>query len=229
MARPFRISPEQAADIKAISNISPDRLRALLSHLDSLGRPIIAASELHRVVEELLGDKSSATSLSRQLIALAAYCRAEHEEPAAAISSLVEGLENSQLNPEEQASILRASKDLEALVGQGSVMTSAKALDLALNYVNIWRNGNMVTDIKPIFDDDRDVIIGAIVSHTLNVTYYGDNGPGGLALALEKDDILALRKACDDAIRKADRAKVLMQERCNLETFIVGEETYAYR
>jgi hypothetical protein len=227
MARPFRISPEQAADMKAISRVSADQLKALLTHLDSLAEPLIAASGLRRIVEQNVGSQDAARSLSKQLIALAAYCRAERESPAAAVSSLITGVQNSPLEPQEKASIHNNAKELEALVGQVSVGTCAKALDLSLNHVTIWRDGAIITDIRPIFDESRDAIVGAIVSHTLQLTYFGDNGPGGLTLALDKDDVLALRNACDDAIRKADRAKALMKDRCKLETFVAGEETYA--
>jgi hypothetical protein len=111
------------------------------------------------------------------------------------------------------------------LIEQASVKACAKALSLGYDYVNIFLDGNIITDIRPVFDEARKEIFGAIVAQTLRIQFRSRSGYSDFSIALDNEDVAELRDACEVALEKSRRAKTLIVEKCNLKAFIVGEET----
>ena len=228
MVRPLKVGPRETADLSVISRIGSEQLEAVLSRLNQLEAPMIAASELRSLAHECLSSEEQAVPLARQLISLATYCRLLNEEPKDTVENLLAGIEDTDIGDEEKTNLKTLAPVLTKLLKQDSVNLSAKALDLGYDYANIYRRGNVITDIRPVFDDNKDRIVGAVISNTLTIHFGSASGRHELSVALDNDDILALRDACDNALKKAKKAKALVMDRKDLKAFITGEETYGF-
>ena len=228
MAKPLTVRPRQAADLSVISRIGSEKLESVLNRLDELKAAVIAASELRSLIQDCLGLKEQAVPLARQLLMLATYCRESNNAPKDAIESLMAGIGDSNLANDERENLNKLAPVLRKLLEQESVNLSAKALHLSFDFANIYRKGNIVTDIRPVFGDSKGRIGGAVVSQTLRIHFSNDSGPNELSIALDNSDILDLRKVCDEALRKAETAKSLMRDKADIKVFVVGEETYGY-
>jgi hypothetical protein len=84
---------------------------------------------------------------------------------------------------------------------------SAKAQRLAYYHENIYRDSDIITDVRPIFDSAGGNVLEMIISHSLVVTYSSSNRTERIHLEMDAGDVLKLRKACDRAILKANTLK----------------------
>ena len=227
MAKIIRLRPPQVADFSVISHLSAEKLEAVLAGLNRQKVPLMSASDLRSLIQDCLESEEQALPLTRQLLGLATYCRSANEEPKEAIENLLAGLQDTNIEEGEKTKLKKLAPVLTKLLENNYVNLSSKALHLGFDYSNIYNRGNIITDIRPVFDDGKDKIVGAVISQTLRVHFSSGSESKELSLALDNDDILALRDACDEALKKAASAKELVIN-MGLEGFIVGEETYGY-
>ena len=112
-------------------------------------------------------------------------------------------------------------KDLLSL---DNVKIVAKALDLHYDYANLFQSARVVTDIRPLFDDDGTKIKAAVVSFTLRLYFDNREGDHSLSLALDEADVQELMKQCERALVKAKTAKSLM-ERNRMPILVAGDDS----
>ncbi len=113
---------------------------------------------------------------------------------------------------------------LEQLFSSNSMLLITKAADLSVDFERSCLGARILTDIRPVFDDLRHEIIGAVITQTLRLDYVSPDGDfGTISVALDSQDIARLRSTCDDAIRKAGLAKKAMPEK--IPVIAVGEES----
>jgi hypothetical protein len=89
------------------------------------------------------------------------------------------------------------------------ISIAIKAQRLAYYFEHIYRDGEIITDMRPVFDAKGDDILEIIITHSLVVTH-SSTGSGGnerMHLAMDAGDVLKLRRACDRAIAKANTLK----------------------
>jgi hypothetical protein len=93
---------------------------------------------------------------------------------------------------------------LEAYKGNHPINITFKAQKLAYLHERIYREGEIITDVRPVFDATGEKVLEAIIGHTLTISFsrVGQNNER-IHLALDAGDVLDLRKACDRAIIKA--------------------------
>jgi hypothetical protein len=83
------------------------------------------------------------------------------------------------------------------------VALSFKAQKLAYLHERIFRDADILTDIRPIFNEAGEAVLSAIIGQTLTITFTRVGATERIHLALDAGDVLGLRKACDRAILKA--------------------------
>jgi len=146
------------------------------------------------------------------------------------IEELLEGLHQSIVTSQSwsEEDISRWKKLEPQLLSLFSLRTLeivVKAMDLAYDYSNLLQTTKILTDIRPVFNEDASAIQGAVISYTLRIYFSTLQGSSeSLSLALDEDDIKKLIKNCDRALEKAQTAKTFMQRNNIKSTFITGEE-----
>lgn len=228
MVRPLRLQPQHIADLTEIATIGRAGIEAVTRALEKIDPPLIAASALRSEIQDSVESADKAESLARQVIRLATYCRALDKSPSDAREALLAGLDTAQLDSEKKDAIKEIAPHLEALIANESVKLSAKALHLGYDYDCIYSGGNINTDIRPVFDDDREVIVGAVISQIIRIHFSRGPERRELSLALDNDDIDDLIEKLQTAKRKSEHARALVMEKAGLKAFVVGEETYGY-
>lgn len=101
---------------------------------------------------------------------------------------------------------------------------TAKAIELAREHGNMLRRSRVIEDVRPVFDDAREKIEGAIVLHTLRLEYLGDARSRSISIALDSGDLRALRQECERALEKAERTKARVAEQWKVPVAVIGEE-----
>lgn len=100
----------------------------------------------------------------------------------------------------------------------------AKATDLAFDFARLCVRARILTDVRPVFTEARDAIVGAAITQTLRVDYTSPDGDDQtISFALDEKDLKALFNACSDALQKAAKARNLIEE-SGRDAIIVGED-----
>lgn len=226
MGRGLRVTDSSAAELAVIARIGIERLKGVLDTLEKVDSPTVALSELRALINTALNSKDEAYTLSRQLVAMANYCRTWNEMPEDAYRDVLAGL-GKRVAEEEMESLTDVSDVIVKLISDKSVRATSKALDLAYDYTNLYQFANIITDIRPVFDEQKVNIIGAVVSQTLRLRYQADRESKNMSLAMDNEDVAALRDACEDALKKAESTRQFMKKEDRLSVFIAGEESYS--
>src|SRR5206468_2991943 len=99
----------------------------------------------------------------------------------------------------------------------------AKARDLAFDFERLYTRARILTDIRPIYDDPRNAIVGADIIQSLRLDYVSSDGDTKtITIALDIPDLEQLKKCCEDALQKSEVARKLI-EGSGLEVVLPGE------
>ncbi|WP_191496159.1 hypothetical protein [Mycobacterium simulans] len=110
-----------------------------------------------------------------------------------------------------------AGTGLFALLQSATVRRFAKALTLHNEYERIVTDTRILSDIRPVFDDDEGdpAIEAVIVNHTLRFSYTAGDGDHELHFALDASDLKKLKAQIERALEK-DKASQALAETANV-------------
>jgi hypothetical protein len=212
MAGQLRLSETQLSDFSSIVELPEEVLRSILDHLNELTPAPMSQEEVRRLIAEVLPEEPrKVESISRQVLALAGLqYRSDipYDELMAALrASLAARIEKNALEAWDLVSPI-----FRDILACQPIRITVKSLDLRYDYENLTRSTNVLTDVRPIFDDDADRVIGAIVSFTLRLNYENGDSTRSLSLAMDAEDITRLQRQCERALKKAETARTQFSE-----------------
>jgi hypothetical protein len=194
-------------DLERILEISLDDLRALERRVSKRRDPFLKQRELVDLLSEMLDD-DAARSLADILIYLGFIARRRGVTYPDAANFLSTAMRATDTTVRTSADVGERATLLVALAHQPSVLALIKALDLSTDYTNSFDNVRILTDLRPIFADQEDdkpaLVVAAIVSHVLRLTYLQDGELRTMSMAMDHSDLVNLQNACRRAITKAD-------------------------
>ena len=88
---------------------------------------------------------------------------------------------------------------LAELLALPALRLVASTIDLSYEYTNLWRGARILTDIRPIFNEEVTAVDGAVVSHTFRLRFDAVDGHHELSIAMDEADIKILAKQCERA------------------------------
>jgi mRNA-degrading endonuclease YafQ of YafQ-DinJ toxin-antitoxin module len=93
---------------------------------------------------------------------------------------------------------------LMLLADNHPAVISYKAQRLSHSYERILMDAEILTDVRPVYTIKGDKILEMIIQHKLIITQHDRNHRNGdIHFAMDAQDVVNLRKACDRAIQKA--------------------------
>jgi RIO-like serine/threonine protein kinase len=100
------------------------------------------------------------------------------------------------------------------------VVIAYKAQKLTYLRENIYQESEIITEVRPVFDQKAGQILEYLVTHSLIATYFRHGRYENIHLAMDMADVLKLRRLCDRAILKAktlqsdlgDKARILRDD-----------------
>jgi len=220
----LRLTRSHADDLAAVCELGREKLTQIGKTLDAIGLTIRPSKVEQAIATQV--DKQTAEVLARVLFGLATLRRRSRAQ----ISELLDGVEESLASirgNEARVEALRACKsDIGQLLASTPVVMTAKALDLAYDFSQVFVGARIITDIRPVFDEpQKDDIVGATIVQTIKMESVDSEGTAHkISIALDLDDVQQLKDSCEEALRKAAAAKKLAEEDFGIETMIPGEE-----
>lgn len=218
-----KLTKTLASDLAAACALTPQGLQRIASALERERAVVLKPEVLEKALATEAGSNSKV--VMRILLGLAAACRDGSATPTElldAFSRAVDAREFESPMPDEW----RACRPhIEKLICSRSVTMLAKALDLTYDFGQIYVASRILTDIRPVFDDARQMIHGSAISQVLRLEYVTREGDrSSLTLLMDNRDIEQMRKSCETALRKFTVAKDLMEKAVGRDTTLSGED-----
>lgn len=201
-------SRQAMEDMQAVCRIEPSAIEAMLARVDELTATVLHPEQVRKSLASIEGISQNDV---RSILRL--------------IFSFINLQRNAGLTPEDTLRILdgripeKGSSELptgfdfhrrwrdrrqqvKRLLENPRLRTVAKALDLSYDYMNLLQSAKVITDIRPIYDDEASRVDGLIVSFTLRLLFDEGDVSHNLSLAMDERDVLLLQKECERAIKK---------------------------
>jgi len=208
MVTPLRVPRRYEVGLVKIRDLSDEAYRELLSALRE--SPLTFSEEsLSKSVNAQVSEIPSDDVVEIVLTLLSLYSlRQSSESSAPEIAERVSlGMEESgskelKLPAESRVSF---SERLTELLDLGQIDLAVRAGNLLFEHEHSFRQARIFTDVRPVFEPGKPDTPprGAVIVHTLKISFYADNEPKDFFVALDASDISALRAQLERADMKA--------------------------
>jgi hypothetical protein len=218
--------PKGAADEIKVLVEHADRLVAILDATTKMEPATAASTVLKPLAQETGIDRVVLRKLFNALQNLSIIA-AELEGADAAFERLSGALDKEIAKDWDQKKrpILTA---LQRYSDNNPIAITIKAERLTYFHEKLYRDGEIITEVRPVYNEAGDSVIEMVILQSLVVTHSFANGQWHRThVAMDAADVLKLRKACDRAIMKAKTLKATL-DRAKLRTEIVRDEDVAH-
>jgi hypothetical protein len=234
----IRIPSQGLEALQTLSSVDAQKFNALASAVVNMKKPSIRASALYNLVFDETKDTRFSKAFSSLFISLALFLRSEGVDASRIVDDLRDALVDLERESSLQHSGLEISQwfsevqsNIVSVLNSRAVILASKALDLSVDFDCLYTSANVVTDIRPVFDDSKLEVSGAIIAQTLRLHFVPDGPASGekeISLALDYDDIVKLISELENAKLKAETLKKHFSQANTVEIFSIGEETYGF-
>jgi len=132
-----------------------------------------------------------------------------HDWPTDGIAMRVARDQALGLEPEQQPGF---EQWLTRVLSSRTITRLAKAFDIAIDYQFLFHVARILTDIRPVFADSPDDLLGAVVTHTLKIDFYTREGHDELYVAMNDDDLAELERAVQRAKVKGESLRKVLKD-----------------
>lgn len=217
MATPLRIPGEYEGGLAKIRELSDESARELLAALqrvpDTYSQSSLSAAVAEKVDTIAASDVEEIVPALLSLYAHRDYYQSAISDVAEGIAKAMEESESEQLRllPEDRDSFARR---LAELLSVEPLDRAVRAGMLLLENEHSLRDTRIVTDIRPVFDPENPDARprGAVILHTLKVSYRADNTVKEFFVALDTDDVRQLLEQLERADAKAGSLKSILKD-----------------
>ena len=112
---------------------------------------------------------------------------------------------------------------LISLVDSRLFRVASKSANLAYEHAHLLQAARIITDVRPVFDNDLIEIDGAVVSHVLRLNYDGRGEEKSVSVVVDTVDLQRLRDEADRALRKGRLIKQRLEKGTPIDCHITGE------
>lgn len=184
-----------------------DAVRELLALSDTDADSIVARIDGAEPVQSVLRDATALheppEKLLQALIALAAVRLDIQETPEELISMLQDAVPNSPST--NGAGLLK-------LLSAKPVVRAAKTVDLANSTPARCTGFRIVTDIRPVFDEEiSEAIPAAFITQTLKISFISDGREQDLYIVVDEDDLDRIESQVHRAKNKQNAARKMIE------------------
>ena len=212
-------------DLAIVCALGPERLTAALRAIQAM-KPTIKRLVLRRTIASSIGD-NPAEALEGILFNLAlGQRRTPPYDGETVLANFDANFATVALSEKDRLAWVQCRPIIGQILLSPNVQIVAKATDLAIDFSCLCIANRIITDVRPIFDEERNNIVGTAITQTLRMDYTTPSGDEStISIALDERDIKALFNSCKDALAKAEKSRKMIEE-SGRETIMFGEDEY---
>lgn len=216
MATPLRVPREYEGGLAKIRDLSDESAQELLAALKQVPATYDQSALSSAVAEKV--DTIAASDVNEivpALLSLYAY----RDYSQSAISDVAESMVQAMLESEsERLRLLPEDRDfftkrLSELLSVEPLNRVVRASILLHENEHSLRDARILTDIRPVFETENPDAPprGAVILHTLKISYRADNTVKEFFVALDTDDVRKLLDQLERADAKAESLKSILK------------------
>ncbi len=216
-----KLTAYQKRNLAEVCAIGSESLRKVADGLEAQGL-LLAKTRIEEVINEIVGD-GQGSELSSFLFGLIVGVRQDETAVERMLTTISEFVSSSNAEDVRYEAWPSCRPEIVRLLGSQSIRLATKALEVSYDFERIFMNARFLTSIRPVFDEDRENIMGAAIVQTLRLDYFAAaGGEITLSIAMDRADIERLRMSCDQALRKAQAAYHKTASEWGLPTIMSG-------
>jgi hypothetical protein len=208
----MRVPQQHVAGMSAIARFSDDDLAQIL--------PALADPELHNVEQTVEALAKRLTfppdEMQRAIEATMSLANARADLGNSIpdfIEDLIHSMEEDDRKelhlPTDQLAQLK--KNLTGLLADANLVIASKVIFLSRDYEHQYCRARILTDIRPIFGEDRTLPpTAALIVHMLQLIYHEGRSTKEIHIALDDEDLASLKLQIERAGDKAKSLKTLL-------------------
>jgi hypothetical protein len=222
--RKTQLTGSQKDNLLAICELGAAPLRRIVDALATT-KLLIRLEDIRALIVAEAGEQHG-EHLATFLFGVAVAHRRDASSPDATLENVSDLVSQLTVSDPSLARWPECRPILTELLHSKSIRAATKALDVSYDFERLYLDGRFLTSIRPIFNAERDDIVGAAVVQTLRLEYMSAEGDRStLSIAVDKADIQQLLDSCTRAIKKADLTVGKASEVWNLPTLLPGERS----
>lgn len=218
------LTQEQIDDLAIVRDLGGRRIAVARESISACHPILLRPRDIAEAVRKALGDDGAfAGALIRLAVSLQGLARGTNRSIEVLGDALRDSLQGGAgWDLEQMKKWAECEPEFLLLIGSDPVRLAANAIDLSYEYANLYRSGRILTDIRPLFDEEANCIEASVIAFTLRLRYQNLESEHDLSIAMDEEDVVQLAEQCARALRKAQVAKAL-QTRMQIPTFVTGE------
>ncbi len=213
-------NPDQVNSLEALAHLNRQKIITAVVLVENANPTPLTPGELLQIIAGSDVTSDEAERIAEQAISLHGLMHSSGFEADEIVNALRTAISVSATpipSWDDEFSDL-----LTRLITTSSVRAVSKAATLAYEHMHLFRSARLVTDVRPVFDEDAVDIDGAIISHDLRLEYFGRSGSSSLSVTLDTPDLLQLFHQCKRALTKANLTKQILVEGRPINATILG-------
>lgn len=224
----IKLSGDQASSLQLLSSIGSEGISAIGQILRGAKTAPITAKDMVKLVQGSLDDTARALAkpIVWQILSLYDFGHNEELQPREIVEVLTSAIEDLDppWNNKEQKKWQEACAPLENLLTISELGTICKSNELSKESSILLRDARIITDIRPVFNNDADKIKATLITHTLRIDYETQSDYQSLDIAVGYNDIESLLQTCQRALQKARIAKDFIDSTTSVKASISGDD-----
>jgi|TARA_R110000868_G_scaffold234786_1_gene488454 hypothetical protein len=223
----FSLPDEAFEDFSSLQKISEQQLRDFLRSLREIKKTILSTSELQSVARKAMGQQVPVGALTRFLFFVVQLSRTSKEAPSKIVKQVSDGyfVWSKAETAEDRPELLKVIADLSE---SQHVLACSKAITLSYASDHIYQGASIICDIRPVYNDDGEGVLGFISIQDLHVDFYRSGRRHHLVLAMDRNDVTALKETCERALKKIDTSLSMVRDKFGVEAVVAGEDGFGF-
>jgi hypothetical protein len=207
---PIELPSEAIEDLKRIAGIEENTFASLLKAIVET-KPSFTVPQFARKVLQKVPGIAELDLRSTLIATVSLHSMLTRAGGPASIGRLLAGILSAETLTPEQKTVLE-SRLPKLLTADGTLEITAKAREVMTEHEHIFCNVRMLSDIRPVFSDDLEKSYGAVIIHNLRIGYHQDQKHRDFYVALDTDDIRALKVAIERAEKKTLALEAILKQ-----------------
>jgi hypothetical protein len=222
----MRLPTQVVSDLALVRDLNPEALGRLIEQISSPQTKPDSLTELSAIAGRVLGDQPS---IGSKLIEVLNYLANHRRRLQFKVDEILDAVQTAlragaEWSEEEFQRWENVRPAIAELLANPRFSYLVKALELRYDYANLLESSRIITDLRPVYNDEASEIDGVVVSFTMRLGFIDIDGRHGMSVALDESDVRALQRECERAVRKAQTARRRMGE-AQIPTSTSGEKS----
>ena len=224
----YYLSPQHLGEIGKIRDLPEIIIREIISKIQSGSPKLITLQDVKKLLSGIVKPEVDIDVIIQQLHYLYEIQKHRSLKPIDIYNEILVAVNSKESDSNWSSEETDRWRSLEGvfieLLSMPNFRIVTKAAALLYEYNNSLQDLKIVTDVRPIFDDDAEELVGAIIFHTLTLNYITLEGNSqSFSITIDQNDLLKFRNESDRALKKAITAERTIANQ-DIKVHIAGAE-----